>query len=259
MALAAGCVTKGEGEKIWAELRALQAQTGEILKSLNEHKTKLVALMRSADEKTADLGRKIAQAEGILRRSNLDFFQQLQQIQGEISKSSGRIEQIERNVDVLKKDFDLFRDEASRKIAKATEKPPEPPKDALPQDPAAAYDLAASELRAARYDKAVDLFLAVLKQFPRHSRMEDIQFGLAEAYFGKRDYRHALAEFSRFYQDFGASERAAEALFKVAQCYEALGDYKTAILSLKVITKKFKRSEFAKDAKKLMKALRKKI
>ena len=86
-----------------------------------------------------------------------------------------------------------------------------------------------------------------------------MQFNLAEAYFGDKDFKHALAEYSRFYQDFGASERAPEALFKVAQCYDQLGDYRTAILSLKVITKKFKKSAFAKDAKKLMKSLKKKI
>jgi TolA-binding protein len=255
---AAGCLTKGDGEKIWTDIKALQAQNSEILRSLNEHKTKLVELNESARQRTAELQKKIDQAEGILRRTNVDFFQQIQQIQAEVSKGSGRLEQLERNLDVLRRDLDSFRDETNRRLAKAAT-PAQPEQPALPTDPQAALDLALRELSARSYDKALDLFLSILKQWPRHPRLEDIQFGLAEAYLGKRDYKHALAEYSRFYQEFGSSERAPEALYKVAQCFEALGDYKNAMVSLKVITKKYKRSEFAKDAKKLMKTLRKRI
>jgi TolA-binding protein len=258
MTLAAGCVTKGEGEKIWTEIRALQAQNSEILRSLNENKTKLVSLMQSADQKAENLNKKIEQAESILRRTNVDFFQQLQQIQTEISKNSGRVEQVERNLEVFKRDLDAFREEAAKKIAQATTKPQQPA-NTLPADPQAAYDAAARELAAGRCTEGVNLFLAVLSQFPKHPRLEDIQFGLAEAYYCKHDFKHALAEYSRYYQDFGSSERAAEALFKVAKCYEELGDFRTAVLSLKVITKKFKKSSFAKEAKKLMKQLQKKI
>lgn len=261
LASATGCLTTGDGDKIWADIRAVQAQTGEIQKSLTEQKTRLVELIRSADQRVADLNKKIEQAESILRRSNVDFFQQLQSIQTEISKSSGRIETLERNLDVQKRDLDAFREETTRKIGALAAKPVAPQvaeQPPAPTDPAAAYDEAARELSAARYDKAVDLFLGVLKQFPKHSRMEDIQFGLADAYVGKRDFKQALAEYSRFYQDFGQSERAPEALFKVAKCYEELGDFRTAELSLKVIIKKFKKSSFAKDAKKLLKVLKKK-
>ena len=48
----------------------VQAQTSEIQKSLTEQKTKLVELIRSADQRVADLNKKIEQAESILRRSN---------------------------------------------------------------------------------------------------------------------------------------------------------------------------------------------
>jgi TolA-binding protein len=262
---AAGCVTKGEGEKIWAEIRAIQAQNNEILRSLNENKTKLVSLMRTADQKIGDLGKKIEQAENILRRSNVDFFQQLQQLQAEVSKASGRIEQVERNTDVLKRDLDGFREEANRKISEAKDAvakataPPAPPQSALPSDPQAAYAQASQALAQGNHDRAVQLYLELLKQFPKHPQMEDIQFGLAEAYFAKKEYKQALAEYSRFYQDFGGSARAAEALFKVAQCYQSLGDYQTAHLSLTVITKKFKDSTFARQAKTIMKQLKKKM
>jgi TolA-binding protein len=256
--LAAGCVTKGEGEKIWAEIRALQAQNSEILRSLNENRTKLVSLMQSADQKAENLNKKIEQAESVLRRTNVDFFQQLQQMQTETSKNSGRIEQLERNLEVFKRDLDAFREEAAKKLAQATTKPV-PPEQTLPADPQVAYEAAARALAAGQPAKAVELFLAILKQFPKHPRLEDIQFNLAEAYYAKGDFKHALAEYSRYYQDFGSSERAAEALFKVAKCYEELGDYRTAVLSLKVITKKFKKSSFAKEARRLMKLLQKKI
>jgi TolA-binding protein len=254
------CVTSGEGAKIWSEIKALQAQGSEIQRSLTDQKTKLVELIRSADQRVADLNKKIEQAESVLRRSNVDFFQQLQTVQNELSKASGRVETIERNGEVQKRDFDAFREEVNRRITKlqaAAVQAAAPPPPA-PLDPAAAYDAAARELQAGRFDKAVDAYLQIIQQFPKHARMEDIQFGLAEAYYGKRDYKAALAEYSRFYQDFAESGRAPEALFRLAQCYEADGKYDTAQVPLKVILKKFKKSSFAKEAKKLLKQLKKK-
>lgn len=261
--LSTGCVTRGEGDKIWADIRATQAQTTEIQKSLTEQKTKLVELIRSADQRVAELNKKIEQAEGILRRSNVDFFQQLQTIQNVISKASGRVETIERTLEVQKRDLDAAREETNRKFAamelrarQEKEKAPPPP---AALDPTAAYEATQRDLQSGRFDKAVDGYLQLIQQFPKHPKMEDIQFGLGEAYYGKRDFKLALAEYSRFYQDFATSERAPEALFRLAKCYEELGNYQTAVLSLKVIVKKFKKSSFAKDAKKLIKQLSKKL
>ena len=261
--LSAGCVTRGEGDKIWADIRVTQAQTTEIQRSLTEQKTKLVELIRSADQRVAELNKKIEQAEGILRRSNVDFFQQLQTIQNEISKASGRVETLERTLEVQKRDLDAAREESNRRFSgleqkarqekeKAQQAPP-------PLDPTTAYETAARDLQSGRFDKAVDGYLQLIQQFPKHPKMEDVQFGLGEAYYGKRDFKLALAEYSRFYQDFAGGERAPEALFRLAKCYEELGNYQTAVLSLKVIVKKFKKSSFAKDAKKLIKQLSKNL
>jgi tol-pal system protein YbgF len=129
---------------------------------------------------------------------------------------------------------------------------------ALPKDPEAAYELADKALKAASYAKAVELFLANMKKFPKHPRMQDVQWGLAEAYRGKGDTEQALVEYSRFYQDFGDTPRAAEALFKVGGCYEALGDKMTAMLSYKVVTKKFPTSAFAEQAKTRLRELQSK-
>ncbi|NWJ42584.1 MAG: outer membrane protein assembly factor BamD [Geothrix sp.] len=132
----------------------------------------------------------------------------------------------------------------------ATIAPPRRQKTAtLPKDPEAAYKLAATALLAANYAKAVDLFLANMKKFPKHPRMEDLQWGLAESYRGKGDTEMALAEYSRFYQDYGDAPRAAEALYKAGGCYEVLGDKMTAKLSYTVISRKFPTSAFAEQAR----------
>ena len=170
---------------------------------------------------------------------------------------------LERTLEVQKRDLDAAREESNRRFSgleqkarqekeKAQQAPP-------PLDPTTAYETAARDLQSGRFDKAVDGYLQLIQQFPKHPKMEDVQFGLGEAYYGKRDFKLALAEYSRFYQDFAAGERAPEALFRLAKCYEELGNYQTAVLSLKVIVKKFKKSSFAKDAKKLIKQLSKNL
>jgi TolA-binding protein len=125
--------------------------------------------------------------------------------------------------------------------------------------PAAAYDNAVKELQNGNYDRAIDLFISFSERFPKYPRLEEVQWGLAEAYYGKGDFKHSLAEYSRFYQDFTDSPRMAEALFKIAKCYEGLADYETALLSLKVVTKKFKNSPFAERAKATTTEIKKKM
>ena len=69
------------------------------------------------------------------------------------------------------------------------------------------------------YPRAIRGFLAFLAQFPQDSRIPEVHFFLADAYYGQRDYPRALSEYDLVFRKFPGARQAPEAMRKQGQAY----------------------------------------
>jgi TolA-binding protein len=238
--LLAGCMTTGQGRELSA---SMGARVDEVLRTLREAKS-------AAEKRLAAIEKQLADNEQLLRRSSAESFQKFQQLQLEATKLAGRLDELERTIELQKRELELMREperQRQRLTAPTTTDPG--------NDPEAAYFAAVKEFSLGHFHKAIDLFLATWQRYPKHERLPEIQLGIAEAYLALKDYQRALAEFRRFYLDFTSHPKAPEALFRAAECFESLRDTRKAILALRLLRLKFKDSSFAKEAAKMMSRL----
>lgn len=82
--------------------------------------------------------------------------------------------------------------------------------------------LGMNELQGRHWDKAVQALQIFTYQFPTHDRYQEARFGVAEAYFGKKEFISAAAEYSRLATDYPAGEYADDARFKVCESYSRI-------------------------------------
>jgi TolA-binding protein len=249
---APGCMTHRDRDAIWAEIAAVRRQGAEVLRSLGEGRADLASMAKGFESRLGETDARIRAAESLLRRSNADFYEQLQRLQIELSRVSGRLDHAERNTEVLKRDLDGFREQVGHELAK---RPAAPGTAQAPSSPAATMQAASKALASGRYAEAVKLFTRLKARSPQHPRIVDIRFALAEAYAGNRQYKEAIGEYYELYPLLGRTSRAAEVLIRIARVYARAGDEKTAALALRVLMKNFRGSGLVQAMKRLARAL----
>ncbi len=90
----------------------------------------------------------------------------------------------------------------------------------MPAD--ALLQFALTKLEARDWDEATQALQQFTFQFPTHARYQEARFRLGDAYFGKKEFITAAAEYSRLAGDHPAGEFADDARFRVCESYERL-------------------------------------
>ncbi|MEO0472438.1 MAG: tetratricopeptide repeat protein [Bacteroidota bacterium] len=108
--------------------------------------------------------------------------------------------------------------------------------------------LIATYLKRGNYENAIQANQEVLKQFRNNPRIyAETLFGMANIYFGQKDYRSALPlseEAMRIYLDGEQSESAAQARLLAAKSHMNLANYELAIRYFKAGRKYFGNQAF---------------
>jgi tol-pal system protein YbgF len=85
------------------------------------------------------------------------------------------------------------------------------------------YRTAVEVLRAGQHDEAVAMFRDFIASHPGHDYADNAQYWLGEAYYDRKDYTKALAEFRVAVDKYPRGNKVPDALLKVGYCYLALG------------------------------------
>jgi len=112
-------------------------------------------------------------------------------------------------------------------------------------------------LESRKWDEATRALEQFIFQFPTHARYQDARFRLGDAYYGKKEYLTAAAEYARLADDFPQGPLADDARWKVCDSYYLLSpraqlhqEYtRTAILHCESLIAYYPESEFVPTAR----------
>lgn len=255
----AGLFDDEEARKAIIELRARLAAADEAGKArlAEAQAANAAALARQAAQATQQ---QAAMEELVqsLKRSILDLNGQIEALKGELARMRGGQEQLARDVaEVQKRQRDLAQ-AADDRLARL-----EPVKVSLdgqeflaaPEEKRS-FDEALAWMRAGEFDKAIGALSALLRRYPASGYAEAARFWSANALYGKRDYKEAVAAFRAFVAASPRHPRAPEALLALANSQAEMKDRPGARRTLDELVKTHPQSEAAQAARERLSALK---
>jgi tol-pal system protein YbgF len=226
----------------------------EARKAILDVRSKVEQADSSAKSRDADLTEQINQ----LKRSLLDLNTTIEQLRADLARQRGIDEQLQRDVaDLQRKQKDVQQgiDDRLRKI--------EPQKVSLDgkefladPDETRLYGEAVNVLRQGDFGGAVSAFSAFQKRYPTSGYGTAALYWLANAHYGKRDYKEAIPSFRALVNAAPDHPRAPEALLSIANCQLELKDSKAARRTLDELLKSYPKSEAAQAGRERIASLK---
>jgi tol-pal system protein YbgF len=118
-----------------------------------------------------------------------------------------------------------------------------------------AYRGAVDLLRAGQHDAAVASFRALVKRHPDHELADNAQYWIGEAFYARKDYATALAEFRTAVDRYPRGNKVPDALLKVGYCHLALGQAEKGRFALEQVMTIYPRTPPALLAEKRLETL----
>ena len=241
-----------EARKAIVELRARVAAQDEA------HKTRQAELAAAQARLEARLEAQYGEQLQALRRSLLELNSQIEALRAELAKLRGSDEQLTRDITELQRrqrDVTQGIDDRLRKI--------EPLKVALDgqefmaePDEKRQFDEALGFMRAGDFDKSLSAFTALQRRWPGSGFTPSTQFWAANAHYGRKDYKEAVATFRNFLAASPAHPRAPEAMLGLANSQAEMKDVRGARKTLEDLQKAYPGTEAAAAAKQRLGTLR---
>jgi tol-pal system protein YbgF len=200
-----------------------------------------------------DLDSRVGRIDRIV--SNQSLMQMTQRVDGlqeEMRTLRGRIEELQNENAVLKKQQrDLYADldkrltEAAASASAAAAAPAAPAPEA---DEQVLYNRALEQLRARNYAAAVDGFRALAASHPAGQMADNTQYWLGEAYYVTAEFDQAAAAFQRVLTGWPNSRKAPDAMLKLGYTLIEQNKLAAARATLQQVATKFPDSDAAKLA-----------
>jgi tol-pal system protein YbgF len=203
------------------------------------------------------LDERVSKIERVLENQTLeDFANSINALQSELQKLQGEAEVINHGIEELKRkqrEMYLDLDRRIRKLETA-------PTSAAPLDPNAqaqaaaaaeqrtAYESAFALLRDGKYDEAIPLFEAFVKQYPAGDTAINARYWLGEAYFVQRRYDVALVEFQTIVSQHPTATKYSDALLKLGLTHYEMGTWDKSSQALNEVVTKFPNTSQAQIA-----------
>jgi tol-pal system protein YbgF len=226
----------------------------EARKAIVDLREQVAQMQKDHDAKIDALSQRIDKIDNLLQaiqRGQLEAGGQFEQLQQELAKLRGLVEQVTNDVATLqKRNKDLYSDlDARIKKLEPTSVTVEGKSVQVDRDEQAAYDSAMALFKANDYRTAVGALSAFLNRYPQSAFAAAAQFWLGSSYYAIKDYRSAIAAQQTLIDRFPDSPRAPDALLNIAASQIELNDKKSARTTLGKVVSDFPDSDAAKLAK----------
>jgi tol-pal system protein YbgF len=240
-----------EARKAILELR------GRLAAQEEAHKARVAELQASQQRTEAQLKLQDEQLQA-LRRSILELNSQIEALRAELAKMRGNDEQLAKDVAEVQRrqrdiaagiDDRLRRIEPLKVTVDGQEFTAEP-------DEKKAFDDALAIMRTGDFDKALAAFQALSKRWPATGYLPAVQFWSANAHYGRKEFREAVAQFRAFLNGSPNHLRAPEAMLGLANSQAEMKDVRAARRTLEDLQKAFPNTEAAAAAKQRLTTLR---
>lgn len=241
-----------EARKAIIDLRARVAQVDDAQRARH------VEAMAAQAKLSEQLGERMTEQVGTLRRSLLDLNNQLEALRAENAQLRGRNEEMRRELGDLQKsqqDVGQTLDERLRRLepVKATVEGREV---LVAPDEKRAFDEAMLAIRGGDFERSVQMLSGFQRRYPSSPLVDTARFWLGNAYYGKRDYPLAIASFRDFVADAPAHPRAPEAMLAMANSQAETKDAKATRKTLEDLIKAYPKSEAAQAGRQRLAALK---
>lgn len=196
-----------------------------------------------------------------------DLLQQLESLQTEVRSLRGQLEVQANEIERLKaRQRDLLADidrrvsELERRApagAAAVSAAPAPAVPVITLQEQKDYDTAFGLMKQGQYDRAAKGFRDFLANYPQSTLRDNARYWLGEAYYVKRDFRKALAEFTRLMSDQPGNPKAPDAMLKIGYCHYELGEWAHARENLNQVIARYPGQPAAKSAEQRLAKMKK--
>lgn len=196
-----------------------------------------------------------------------DLLQQLESLQTELRSLRGQVEVQANEIERLKArqrellaDIDRRISELEQRGVSAPAPADAPPVAVAPAESAQEqkdYDAAFNLMKQGKYERAAKGFREFLAKHPQGTLRDNAQYWLGEAYYVMRDFRKALAEFSRQVSDYPASPKVPDAMLKIGYSHYELGEWAKARENLKQVIARYSGQPAAKSAEQRLAKMKK--
>ena len=246
-----------------AGLLPVAAQAGlfddnEARQAILDLRKQLEQVSEAQRQKQAELNTQMSEEITQLRRTMLELNNQLETLRTELARMQGVQEQTTRElaeVQRQQKDVSQGVDERLRRF--------EPQKIMIDGREAVvdpeekrSYEAALAQLRSGDFNGASVSLMAFQRRYPASAYTDSSRFWLGNAYYGKRDYKEAIAAFRGLLVAAPGHSRAPEALLSIANCQAEMKDLKAARHTLEELIKAYPNSEAAQAGKERLSALK---
>ena len=196
-----------------------------------------------------------------------ELFIQLQQMQEELARLRGMVEEQQYEIQRLKQESLERYQQLDNRLNQAGSVPQPAPTNASTPAPAASepadpakeklyYDAAFDLIKAKDFDKASQAFSAFLRRYPASRYAANAQYWLGEVNLVKGDLQAAGQAFARVPLDYPNHSKVPDALYKLADVERRLGRNDKARAALQQVIAKYPGTSAAKLAERDLKALR---
>ena len=132
------------------------------------------------------------------------------------------------------------------------------PAAALGMSPQKLFDAAWGDYTVGQFDLAITGFTNYIKAFPTLERAGEAQWYIGESYFGKGDYKSAIAAYDRVIGDYPASRLVPDAYYKRGVAFSAVGQLDRARESWESVVKTHPSTDAGRLAAQKLKELNRK-
>lgn len=227
--LTSGCKTRSElrreqeMEKIKQDVVAAKGQRADVEQTVEDLRTEVQRLATAIEEQAA--------------RSNAHQ----EELKKEIGTLTTRVQAIEQRA--------VDEEMAQRKHAEDQRRQDEERKKA-------GFDTGKSLYDAEKYDEAVDVFKAVIRNKPKTEEARRSQFYLAESLFNSKDFPSSTVAFGEYIKLYPKDSLVPTAVLRQGQAFRALGKNKEAKLFFQEVLERFPKGPAATKARAEMKKLK---
>lgn len=202
----------------------------------------------------------------INNQSLLDMAQRDDQLQQELNRLRGQVEELQHSVEVARTQFrDTVADldkrvqalESSRPVNVTPTSTDAAATTGTPAGPAAtasgtastadkdAYQAAFALLKDGKYPEAITALTHFMSNYPQSNYLDNAQYWLGEAHYFGKEYPVAMRDFQTVLSKYPNSAKAPDAMLKLGFTQYELKDYKAARVTLTKLTTQYSDSKAA--------------
>ena len=231
----------------------------------NEARQAILDLRKQLDQvnethrvKQAELNSQMQDELIQLRRTMLELNNQLESLRADLARQQGAQEQLAREVaDIQRRQKDVSQSVEERLRRFEPQKAMiEGKEELVDPDEKRSYDAALSLLRSGDFNGAAVSLGNFQRRYPSSAYAESAKFWLGNAYYGKREYKDAIAAFRSLVNAAPAHSRAPEALLSIANCQAEMKDTKAARHTVEELIKAYPASEAAQAGRERLATLK---